>query len=136
MAPPRQSGLLPYSTCDGDCHEPASSRCDRVRSRGCGVAACCWPASWPTVIGRKQNQGGPLMTTRRDFLKTGVGAATGIAFCGCSLLQSAHAQQQLTRQKLPVSVNGRRVKTIDLHSHCVIHEATALLGDEGAKAVL
>jgi predicted TIM-barrel fold metal-dependent hydrolase len=76
------------------------------------------------------------MTTRRDFLKTGVGAATGIAFCGCSLLQSAHAQQQLTRQKLPVSVNGRRVKTIDVHSHCVIHEATALLGDEGAKAVL
>jgi aminocarboxymuconate-semialdehyde decarboxylase len=76
------------------------------------------------------------MTTRRDFLKTGVGAAAGIAFCGCGLLQSTHAQQQPTRQKLPVSVNGKRVKTIDVHSHCVIPEATALLGEEGAKAVL
>ena len=75
------------------------------------------------------------MTTRRDFLKTGVGAAAGIAFCGCGLLQSAHAQQP-TRQKLPVSVNGKRVKTIDVHSHCLIREANALLGEEGAKALL
>jgi predicted TIM-barrel fold metal-dependent hydrolase len=76
------------------------------------------------------------MTTRRDFLKAGVGAAAGIAFCSCGLLQSAHAQQQPTRQKLPVTVNGKRVKTIDVHSHCVISEATALLGEDGAKAVL
>src|ERR1700754_4170913 len=75
------------------------------------------------------------MTTRRDFLKTGVGAAAGVAFCSCGLLAGAHAQQP-TRQKLPVSVNGKRVKTIDVHSHCLIKEATALLGDEGAKALL
>ena len=75
------------------------------------------------------------MTTRRDFLKTGVGAAAGLAFCGCGLLASAHAQQP-TRQKLPVSVNGKRVKTIDVHSHCLIREANALLGEEGAKALL
>jgi aminocarboxymuconate-semialdehyde decarboxylase len=75
------------------------------------------------------------MTTRRDFLKTGVGAAAGIAFCGCGLLAGAHAQQP-TRQKLPVSVNGKRVKTIDVHSHCLIREANALLGEEGAKALL
>jgi predicted TIM-barrel fold metal-dependent hydrolase len=76
------------------------------------------------------------MTTRRDFLKTGAGAAAGIAFCNCGLLQSAHAQEQPPRQKLPVTVNGKRVKTIDVHSHCVIREATALLGEDGAKAVL
>jgi aminocarboxymuconate-semialdehyde decarboxylase len=75
------------------------------------------------------------MTTRRDFLKTGVGAAAGIAFCGCGLMASAHAQQP-TRQKLPVSVNGKRVKTIDVHSHCLIREANALLGEDGAKALL
>src|SRR6202012_3072721 len=75
------------------------------------------------------------MTTRRDFLKTGVGAAAGIAFCGCGLLAAAHAQQP-ARQKLPVTVNGKRVKTIDVHSHCLIPEVTALLGDEDAKAVL
>ncbi|MBV9456442.1 MAG: amidohydrolase [Bradyrhizobium sp.] len=75
------------------------------------------------------------MTTRRDFLKTGVGAAAAIAFCSCGLLAGAHAQQP-TRQKLPVSVNGKRVRTIDVHSHCLIPEANALLGEDGAKALL
>ena len=68
------------------------------------------------------------MTTRRDFLKAGTAAAaTGIVFCSCGLLQSAHAQQP-TRQKLPVSVGGKRVKTIDVHAHCHFREAGALLG--------
>jgi predicted TIM-barrel fold metal-dependent hydrolase len=72
------------------------------------------------------------MTTRRDFLKTGVAAAaTGIVFCSCGLLQSAHAQgsaQAPARQKLPVTVGGKRVKTIDVHAHCTIPEAGKLLG--------
>src|SRR6185437_10804407 len=75
------------------------------------------------------------MTTRRDFLKTGVGAAAGIAFCSCGLLAGARAQQP-TRQKLPVTVGGKRVKTIDVHCHCQIPEANALLGEDGAKAVV
>ena len=37
------------------------------------------------------------MTTRRDFLKVGAAtAATGVVFCSCGLLQSAHAQQPAT----------------------------------------
>ncbi|WP_159007023.1 amidohydrolase family protein [Bradyrhizobium sp. S69] len=72
------------------------------------------------------------MTTRRDFLKTGTAAvATGIVFCSCGLLQSAHAQgsaQGPSRQKLPVMVGGKRVKTIDVHAHCSIPEASKLLG--------
>jgi aminocarboxymuconate-semialdehyde decarboxylase len=76
------------------------------------------------------------MTTRRDFLKMGAdAAATGIAFCGCGLLHGAHAQQA-ARQKLPVTVKGARVKTIDVHAHCHIREAGALLGDEGFKSQL
>jgi predicted TIM-barrel fold metal-dependent hydrolase len=73
-----------------------------------------------------------IMTTRRDFLKGGTLAATGIFFCGCGLLHSAHAQAP-ARQKLPVSVNGKRVKTIDVHAHCNFHEAGALLGEAGLK---
>src|ERR1700723_4059448 len=74
-----------------------------------------------------------VMTTRRNFLKTGTAAAaTGIFFCGCGLLRSAHAQVP-ARQKLPASVNGKRVKTIDVHAHCNFHEAGALLDEEGAK---
>ena len=73
------------------------------------------------------------MATRRDFLKTGTAAAaTGIFFCGCGLLHSAHAQDA-ARQKLPVTVKGKRIKTIDVHAHCNFHEAGALLGDEGKR---
>jgi len=67
------------------------------------------------------------MTTRRDFLRGSAAAATGIVFCSCGLLQSAHGQQT-SRQKLPVSLGGKRVRTIDVHAHCVIPEASKLLG--------
>ena len=73
------------------------------------------------------------MTTRRDFLKAGTaGAAAGLVFCGCGLLHGAHAQQPAGR-KLPVMVNGKRVKTIDVHAHCYFHETVALLGEEAAR---
>jgi aminocarboxymuconate-semialdehyde decarboxylase len=73
------------------------------------------------------------MTTRRDFLKTGVGTAAGIVFCSCGLQQSARSQGQPTRHTLPVSVNDKRVKIIDAHSHCHFHEAGALLGADAPK---
>src|SRR5438552_1634471 len=72
------------------------------------------------------------MTTRRDFLRGGAAAATSIVFCSCGLLHRAHAQQP-TRQTLPVTVGGKRIKTIDVHSHCHFHEAGALLGADAAK---
>ena len=73
------------------------------------------------------------MSSRRHFLKAGAAAAaTGIVFCGCGLSKSAHAQQG-SRAKLPVTVSGKRVKTIDVHAHCHFREAGALLGEEGFK---
>jgi predicted TIM-barrel fold metal-dependent hydrolase len=74
---------------------------------------------------------GNVMTTRRDFLKTGTAAvASGIVFCGCGLLHGAQAQ---ARRDLPVAVNGKRVRTIDVHAHCHFREAGALLGEEGTR---
>lgn len=67
------------------------------------------------------------MATRRDVLK----AAAGIVFCSCGLMHNANAQQ--SRQKLPVTVNGKRVKTIDIHAHCHFREAGALLGADAAR---
>jgi predicted TIM-barrel fold metal-dependent hydrolase len=68
------------------------------------------------------------MTTRRQFLKGGTAAvAGGIAFCGCGMLRSAHAQGA-SQHRIPVMVGGERVKTIDVHAHCVIPEAAKLLG--------
>jgi predicted TIM-barrel fold metal-dependent hydrolase len=43
-----------------------------------------------------------------------------------------HAEQP-ARQKLPVMVGGKQVKTIDVHAHCQFREAGALLA--GAAAV-
>jgi predicted TIM-barrel fold metal-dependent hydrolase len=68
------------------------------------------------------------MTTRRGFLE-GAGAALGIAFCSCGMLDAARAQQQ-GPVRLPVAVNGKRVKTIDVHSHCLFHDAVNLMGEE------
>jgi aminocarboxymuconate-semialdehyde decarboxylase len=75
------------------------------------------------------------MTTRRDFLRGGAAATTGIMFCGCGLMHRAHAQQP-ARQTLPVTVGGKRIKTIDVHSHCHFHEAGALLGADADKLQL
>jgi aminocarboxymuconate-semialdehyde decarboxylase len=74
------------------------------------------------------------MTTRRNFLKGGTAAATGIVFCSCGLLERAHAQG--AGRTLPVAVNGKKVKTIDVHSHCHFREAGALLGADAASAQL
>jgi predicted TIM-barrel fold metal-dependent hydrolase len=58
----------------------------------------------------------------------------GLVFCGCGLPGSAHAQPDKTARR-PVTVNGKRVKTIDVHSHCLFHEAANLMGEAGAKAL-
>jgi predicted TIM-barrel fold metal-dependent hydrolase len=73
------------------------------------------------------------MDTRRDFLKR-AGAASGIVFCGCALRDAAHAQQA-GDQRLPVMVNGKRVKTIDVHAHCHFREAVALMGEEAGRVL-
>src|SRR5258708_38929419 len=73
------------------------------------------------------------MKTRRNFLK-GAGAAEGVVFCSCGMLDAARAQQG-GGQRLPVMVNGKRIKTIDVHAHCHFHEAVALTGDEANRVI-
>ncbi|HWX82938.1 MAG TPA: amidohydrolase family protein [Xanthobacteraceae bacterium] len=69
------------------------------------------------------------MTTRRNFLKR---AGAGMMFCSCGMLHAARAQQG-GAQRLPVTVAGKRVKTIDVHAHCLFHEAVALMHDQGNR---
>ena len=64
----------------------------------------------------------------------------GIVFTGCNLGEAAHEPVQAAAvgtgvaatkpsgQRREVSVGGRRVKTIDVHAHCVIPEALELMG--------
>src|SRR5947199_2230002 len=65
------------------------------------------------------------MSTRREFVEGAAGAA-GIAFVACNLTGVAPVQAQGRRRE--VVVNGRRVKTIDVHAHCAVPEAMALMG--------
>jgi aminocarboxymuconate-semialdehyde decarboxylase len=65
------------------------------------------------------------MMSRREFIED-----TGIAFVGCALasgLASGGMAQAQTRRR-EVVVSGRRVKTIDVHAHCAVPEAMALMG--------
>jgi predicted TIM-barrel fold metal-dependent hydrolase len=66
------------------------------------------------------------MNTRREFVQDAAGATAGIAFVGCELLGAASAQVQARRRE--VVVNGRRVKVVDVHAHCAVPEAMALMG--------
>jgi predicted TIM-barrel fold metal-dependent hydrolase len=73
------------------------------------------------------------MTTRRDFLK-GAAVGSGIVFCGCGMTRKARAQSSPARA-LPVLVNGKRIKTIDVHAHCHFHEAVNLMGAEASSVL-
>jgi len=67
------------------------------------------------------------MTSRRGILA----AAAGVLFCGCGLPGAAHAQLPMAR-KSPVMVQGKRVKTIDVHAHCVFRDVMSMLPEKVA----
>jgi aminocarboxymuconate-semialdehyde decarboxylase len=68
------------------------------------------------------------MTNRRQFLAGA--AASGLAFCSCGLLDQARAATAGLRT--PVKVDGKPVRTIDIHAHCLFHDAANLMGDQTA----
>jgi aminocarboxymuconate-semialdehyde decarboxylase len=53
-----------------------------------------------------------------------VAGATGIVAAGCSLLGAA---QPATGRRRKVTLDGRRVKTVDIHAHCAVPEALAMM---------
>src|SRR4051794_17851771 len=66
------------------------------------------------------------MTSRRQFLAE-VSASAGAVLTGCCLAPHLHAQTP-TRKRREVTVGGQRVRTIDVHAHVIIPEATAMMG--------
>jgi predicted TIM-barrel fold metal-dependent hydrolase len=72
------------------------------------------------------------MPNRRNFLKDAARATAGVVFCGCSLLAAQQAPASGKRRQ--VKIGGHRVKTIDVHAHCTIPEATAIMPGRGVGA--
>jgi aminocarboxymuconate-semialdehyde decarboxylase len=68
------------------------------------------------------------MTTRREVLRQAAGTIAGIAYTGCGVMHTASAQAPARRRE--VAVNGKRVKTVDIHAHCHIPEALELMGQK------
>ena len=69
------------------------------------------------------------MTTRRDFM-AGTAAFAGAAFVGCGLLGDGHAHAQGAPRRREVLVAGKRVKTIDVHAHCIFPELLDMVGQK------
>src|SRR5262245_49654280 len=65
------------------------------------------------------------MATRRDFLQATAAAITGLVFTDCHLNIAPPVQAQSRRRE--IVVNGRRVKTVDIHAHCAVPEALAVM---------
>ena len=66
------------------------------------------------------------MSNRREMLCQAAGALTGLASLGCGLASPAFAQAPQRRREVVVS--GKRVRTVDVHAHCHVPEANALMG--------
>ena len=72
--------------------------------------------------------------TRREFIEDTAGALAGVAFVGCDVLSATPAYAQAPSagpapaRRREILVGGRRVKTIDVHAHCAVPEAMALMG--------
>jgi aminocarboxymuconate-semialdehyde decarboxylase len=59
-----------------------------------------------------------------------IGALSGIAFIGCALAGATAAAGVGTapRRRREVAVAGKRVRTVDIHAHCIVPEAAAVIG--------
>ncbi len=73
------------------------------------------------------------MTAPNEFTCNAAGKVTGIEFTGCGAVNAAQAQGQPGGHRRQVILKGRRVKTIDVHAHCVVPEAMALLNYKGSE---
>ncbi len=67
------------------------------------------------------------MTFHGKLQRAEADSGAGIRFTHCSATNEA-AQAQAGGRKRQVVVNGRRVKTIDVHAHCVVEAALNLMG--------
>src|SRR5215831_2529320 len=69
--------------------------------------------------------------TRREVMAMGgellTSALAGIAFIGCAMTSAGAAATPGQGRRREVVVNGKRVKTVDIHAHCIVPEAAAVI---------
>lgn len=79
---------------------------------------------------------------RRDFIKTSLATGAGIVFVGCSAVDDAPAEEMIAARDpdtlqsdfpRPVVVNGKRMRTVDIHCHTEVIDVWPLI--EGHEAL-
>jgi aminocarboxymuconate-semialdehyde decarboxylase len=78
------------------------------------------------------------MHTQREFFQDVVGPMADIVFVGCTLTDAAEPLSPSggAAPRRQVVLGGRRVKTVDVHAHCAVPEAMALMGSKVSPEVL
>ena len=70
------------------------------------------------------------MASRRNFLAAAMG---GLGFCGCSMRPTS--ARAATAVRLPITVGGKKIRTVDTHTHCYFQDAIDLMGDDAKKVL-
>ena len=68
------------------------------------------------------------MIRHRNTSTSTLGSSEGLVFVACGV--DAGPPHRETRGRREVVVNGRRVKTVDIHAHCAVPAALALMGEK------
>ena len=68
------------------------------------------------------------MMPRTDISVTKVGGSDGLVFVTCGSEVEPSTQEKPKRRE--VVINGTRVRTVDIHAHCAVPEALALMGEK------
>jgi aminocarboxymuconate-semialdehyde decarboxylase len=85
------------------------------------------------------------MNTGTEVTNKSARSMPGVVFTGCSVTEAAHetrlaaaggaagATAQPQGRRREVAVSGKRVKTIDVHAHCIVPAAMSVLGMNAAE---
>jgi aminocarboxymuconate-semialdehyde decarboxylase len=78
------------------------------------------------------------MRMQREFFQDEVGPMADVVFVGCSITDAAEPLSPSggAAPRRQVVVGGRRVKTVDVHAHCAVPEAMALMGSKVSPEAL
>jgi aminocarboxymuconate-semialdehyde decarboxylase len=70
------------------------------------------------------------MGAQREFFQDEVGPMADMVFVGCSITDAAEPSLPSGggTPRRQVVLGGRRVKTVDVHAHCAVPEAMAVMG--------
>ena len=73
------------------------------------------------------------MTPGTGITPSTSGPGDGLVFVACDFAAgapSAHEQPHDKPERRDIVVNGKRVRTVDIHAHCAVPKALALMGQE------